>query len=198
MLPDFLKTKEKIQKMLDYTYRQAISGHLGPIAGVPKSILFEGNKSIVNHEDGSVSETKPEEISIKLQINLAEVETMNHEKVLEKIDQFASIMAEKHAKLFYAKVDETVEEAGNVVSADGKPFSMDLFFEVLEKIPRDFDEEGNPSELMCPVNPKLFPSVAKVIEQAKTDPEMDKRINDIMERKREEWRVRESNRKLVG
>ena len=51
---------------------------------------------------------------------------------------------------------------------------------------------------MCPVNPKLFPSIAETISQAKADPANDRRFEAIIERKREEWRVRESNRKLVG
>ena len=60
MLPDFLKTKEKLQKRLDYTLKQAILSHLAPIDDIPESISFEGSKTVTIYEDGSVSETNPQ------------------------------------------------------------------------------------------------------------------------------------------
>ena len=198
MLPDFLKTKEKLEIMLDYSFRQAVLSHLGPVANVPISLSFEGNRTILIRADGSIEEMDPEQATAELQVNYEEFEEMNDAAVLNKIDGAAEEMASQQAKSLYEEVGKAAEQVGNVVSADGKPFSMDLFFEGLEKIDIDFDEDGNPSGLMCPVSPELYPSVVKAVEQAKTDPEMDKRYDAIMERKKEEWRVRESHRKLVG
>ena len=198
MLPDYLKTKEKLKIMIDYELKQAKLLHLGPLANIRETIYFEGNKTVINRDDGSVSEIESEEFSVMLKFEMNEVETMTHEKVLEKIDQMAKELAEKQAKFFYKKIDEYAQEAGNVVSAEGETISIDHFFEVLEKVSRDFDSTGKPDEIVFTASPELFPSIAKVIEEAKSDPEMDKRFNTIMERKREEWRVRENNRKLVG
>ena len=198
MLPDYLKMKEKLEIMIDFYLKQAILLNLGPLADVRETFLFEGSKTVINRDDGSVSEIESEEFSVMLKIEMNEVETMTHEKVLEKIHHIAKEMAKKQAELFYEKISESAEEVGNVVSAEGETISIDHFFEVLEKVSQDFDNTGKPDEIKCAVNPELFPSIAKVIEEAKSDPEMDKRFNAIMERKREEWRVRESNRKLVG
>ena len=198
MFPDFLKVKGRLQKMLDYEMKQAHLSHMGPLADIPKSIIFEGNKTVVIREDGSVEENNLEKVTAELEVQFAEVEGMTPEMVLDKINRTAKEMAEKVKKSAYEQIEKSAEEVGNVVDADGQPFSMDLFFEMLEKIDRDFDEDGNPSLLMCPVNPKLYPSVAKVISQSEGDPEYDKRYKEIIERKREEWRARESNRKLVG
>ncbi len=198
MLPDFLKTKEKLVKILFHIFHQDRLTHLGPIANVPVSLTFEGSKTVLIREDGSVEEKDFKKASAELPIDLSEFENMNDEIVSNKINEVAEEIAGQQVKSFYEVIDKATEEVGNVVSADGQPFSMDMFFEGLEKIDIDFDEEGNPSELMCPVNPKLFPSVKRVIEDAKSDPEIDKRFKAIMERKKEEWRVRESNRKLVG
>ena len=198
MLPDFLKTKEKLRKMLNSEMKTANLRHLGPLANIPVSRMFEGNKSIIVREDGSVSDMNPKPITSELKIDLAKIEGMSHEMILDKINTMAKEMAEKQAKLSYEVIGNTAEEVGNVVDADGETFSMDMFFQALEKIDRDFDEAGNPSELAWAVSPKLFPSIAKIIEQAKIDPEIDKRFKALMERKREEWRVRENNRELVG
>ena len=198
MLPDFPKVKEKLALMLYYIFNQDRLTHLGPIANVPVSLIFEGNKTILIREDGSVEEMDPKKATAELQVNFEEFEEMNDAVVLNKIDGAAEEIAGQQAKSFYEVIGRAAEEVGNVVSADGKSFSMDIFFEGLEKIDIDFDESGNPSGLMCSVSPELFPSIAKVIEKAKNDPEMDKRFDAIMERKKEAWRVRESNRKLVG
>ena len=198
MFPDFLKTKEKLQKMLDYEMQKARLFHMGPLAVVPESTIFEGNKTVVVREDDSIDEENLKSIAVKLEVKFDEVEKMNHEMVLDKINRAAEEMAGKLKTLSFEQIGKAAEEVGNVASAGGKPFSIDLFFEMLEKIHIDFDEAGNPSQLMCPVNPQLFPSIAETISQAKADPANDRRYEAIIERKREEWRVRESNRKLVG
>ena len=198
MFPDFLKTKEKLQTMLYYEMMKAHLTHLEPLADLPVSIIFEGNKTVIIREDGSSEEKNREEIAAELQVKFEEVEKMSHEMVLDKINSVTEEMAGKFKKSFYEGLKKLSDETGNVVSADGKPFSMDLFFEALEKIDIDFDEAGNPSGLAFVAGPKLFPSIAKTISQAEADTENDRRYEAIIERKRAEWRVRESNRKLVG
>ncbi len=198
MLPDYLKTKEKLNIMIDFNLKQAILLHLGPLADIRETICFEGSKTVINRDDGSVSEMNPHEMTAEIEIKLEEMEGMNHEMVLDKINTMAEKMAEKQAKFFYKRIGEFAEEAGNVVSAEGETFSMDIFFEVLEKISRDFDHAGKPDEIRFSASPELFQSISKVFNEAKSDPEIQKRFDAIMEQKREEWRVRESNRKLVG
>ena len=193
MFPDFLKTKEKLEKML-YKMKEARLSHLGPLADVPVSLVFEGSKTVIIRADGSVQEVKPEKTTVELQVESEEVEKMTHEMVLNKMNRAAEEMAEKREKLFFEQIKKLTDEVGNVVSADGKPLSIDLFFEAIEKIDIDFDEEGNPSMLMFVANPKTSPSITKILPQVEADP----RYQAIIERKREEWRARESNRKLVG
>ena len=198
MLPDYPDIKEKLKIMIDYELKRAILFHLGPLANIRETFYFEGSKTVINRDDGSSSEIESEEFSVKVKIDMNEIETMTHDKVLEKINDIAKEMAEKQAKFFYERIGEFAEEAGNVVSADGEQISIDHFFEVLEKVYRDFDNTGKPDEIMVTGSPELFQSIAKIIEEAKTDPKIQQRFDAIMERKKEEWRVRESNRKLVG
>lgn len=194
MLPDFLKTKEKLKRMLDSERKKAELLHLGPIADVPKSMIVEGNKTIVVREDGSCEEIKMEKATSRLEIKWEEVETMTHETIVNKIDDAVKEMAEQIKKSFYETLSEAAEEAGNVTSSDEKPLSVDLILEMLENMRVSFDEEGNPSGLTFAGSPKLRPALTEVISQAEADP----RYQELMERKREEERVRENNRKLVG
>ena len=56
MFPDFLKTKEKLQKMLDGEMQKARLRHMGPLANVRASMIFEGSKTVVVREDNSIDE----------------------------------------------------------------------------------------------------------------------------------------------
>ena len=198
MFPDFLKTKEKLKKMLDQEMEKARLFHMGPLAVVPESRIFEGAKTVVERADDSVDEENLEYITVKIEVKFEEVEKMNHSMVLDKINKATEEMAAKMAKLFYEQLSKSADEVGNVISANGEPFSIDLFFEMIEKMHIDFDEAGNPIQLMSTVSPKLYPSIAKTIAQAKADSGNDRRFQTIIERKREEWRVRENRRELVG
>lgn len=194
MLPDFLKVKARLETMLEYEMELARLSHLGPLAAIRESVVFEGNKTTIIREDGSVEEMGFEEITAELQVNFAEVETMTHEMVLDKINRPAKEIEEKKAKFAYEQIGKAAEDAGNVVSADGQPSSIDLLLEFLEKMEIDFDEAGNSIRSVLVACPKLYPSIVKVMAQVEIDP----RYQELMERKKEEWRVRENNRKLVG
>ena len=198
MLPDFIKVKDKLQKMHAYQMEQAYLSHMGPLANVPVSMIFEGNKTVAVREDGSVEERNLEEVTAELEVRLEEVEKMSPDTAAGKIYGVTEEMVGKLKTSFFNEIGRSAEEVGNVVSAGGELFSIDMYFEMLEKIEIDFDEAGNPGQIICPVNPKLWTSVAKAILKAKGNPEADRRYQAIMERKREEWRARESNRKLVG
>lgn len=198
MLPDFLKTKEKLKKMHAYFLEQSLSFHISPFNRVPTSIIFEGNKTVVVREDGSIEEGRLAENRVEIRVELADVEEMTPDEVFDRINGAAIEMAGMMKKSVYEQIEKSAEEVGNVVDAKGKPFTIGMYFEMLEKMEIDFDEAGYPMLPTCVVSPKLMPSIAKVISQAENDPEINKRFQDIIKEKREEWNVRENNRKLVG
>ena len=134
-----------------------------------------------------------EKAEVKIEIKLEEIEEMTHEKVLDKIDTMAREMAKQVAKTGYEVLDRATEEVGNVVSVDGTP-SLNDFWELFEKMHIDFDEEGQPSGLRLVAHPNMSSALEEIYSQIESHPH----YQEIMERKREEWRVRENNRKLVG
>ena len=194
MLPDFPKTKEKLKKMVISERNKSQLRHMGPFADIPKSNIFEGEKVLFINEDGSCEEVEMEKAEVKIEIKWDEIEEMTHEKVLDKIDTMAREMAGIMAKSAYQIMSEAAEEVGNVTSSDGAPISVDLLLEGIEKMHLSFDEEGQPSGLTFAANSKLSPSFDKAISQLTVDP----RYRTLIERKRKEWSVRESRRKLVG
>ena len=198
MLPDYLKVKKQLQKMLQYRLNHEYLLNMGPLAKIPESMVLEGNKTVLIREDGSVDDRDPEVAITDIKVELSEVERMTPTIVLNKIDKAAREMARQLGKLFYEEIARLADEGNQVVAVDANSFSIDTYFEMLERIEMDFDEAGNPGEIMAPVHPRDFPAIKDALEKAAGDPETDRRYHAIMERRREEFRVRESNRKLVG
>ncbi|MYB02572.1 hypothetical protein F4X90_23260 [Candidatus Poribacteria bacterium] len=193
MLPDFPKTKAKLGKMIRSEMKKAHFRHMGPFADSPKTIIHEGNKVILIRADGSTDEMNMKKTEAVVEIKQEEIEEMTHEKVLDKIDTMARELAKQMAKIGYEVLDRATEEIGNVVSVDG-PLSLNDFWESLEKMHIDFDEEGQPSGLRLVAHPKMSSTLEGIYSQIESHPH----YQEIMERKREEWRVRENNRALVG
>ena len=193
MLPDFPKTKAKLGKMIRSEMKKACFRHMGAFAHVPKSNIFEGKKVILIRDDGSTDELNMKKAQGVVECKWEEIDKMTHEKVLDKIDTMAREMAKQMAKIGYEAMDRATEEVGNVVSVDGE-LSLDHFWELFEKIHIDFDEEGQPRGLRLVAHPNMSSSLEKIYSQIESHP----RYQEIMVRKREEWRVRENNRALVG
>jgi hypothetical protein len=60
-----------------------------------------------------------------------------------------------------------------------------------------FDEQGNPRLPTLHIGPDLEASASQVLEEASKDPSAQARLNEIIERKREEWNAEQDRRKLV-
>ena len=80
MLPDFLKTKEKLNKMLNSEMKKAQFRHMGPFADTLKSNIFEGDEVILIRADGSREGVEMKKAEVKIEIKLEEVEEMTHER----------------------------------------------------------------------------------------------------------------------
>ena len=200
MLLDFPKIKEKLQKIYTLRMKSHSPFYSGPLSESPKIMIFEGDKYVIVREDGSVEESEFEEMKAKIEIDpdLENIEEITPEQILKKLDDAANELAIQQSKLFYNRIDEATRKAGTSFSADGKPFCIEHFFEMLDKISIDFDENGKPIMPSINIGKDMEESVRNVISESGKDPQNKKRFDDIIERKKEEWRVRKSNRKLVG
>ena len=95
--------------MLDYQMRRAHLSHMGPLANIPVSMVFEGSKTVLIREDGSVEEQSSEIAIADIEVKSTEVEEMRPEMVLDKVDNAAQKIAEQQARTFYRQLDKSAE-----------------------------------------------------------------------------------------
>lgn len=179
----------------DYLQRSTLA-KAGFFGEIPRTILHEGNG--LEYEGELNEETKLEEISGTATILPEELKKDGKTALKKALDGAAEEIAKKQAGMVLKELNESTAKSGNVVDGGGKPLSFELVMKAMKKIVIDFDGEGNPRLSTLLVHPSQRPRIEKMIEDMRTDQDKQKQWEDLLREKREEWRGREADRKLVG
>jgi hypothetical protein len=198
MLPDLPSLKRDIKKVLDAYLQKQMNLRTGFIAELPKHVFHEGSRMRVVQADGSVDESDLKQVSAEMSLNLKDVPQLTLQQRISKLNEIAEQMASQISKHMFGTLNEVLGKAGQAVNHHGKPLDAEAIFSALESIQMDFDESGKHHELIMVMPPALASKAVKVFEQIDSDPVLRKRHEEIMTRKRMEWRDREASRKLVG
>jgi hypothetical protein len=196
MLPDFPSLKFEIFHYIQEKI-QTLSRQKGLSSLIEPAILHEGDRFTIYREDGT-KETKYLKTSVaSVKMTVEDIQSKDLEILSKNVDKLASQVSEKNEKMVLDNLNEITEAYGNSIDAQGRPFTVDLYLEGIEKIQLNFDEEGNwePPTLIVP--PTMLSLVREELKKLNDDPELQYRFNELLNRKREEWLVQENNRKLV-
>jgi hypothetical protein len=197
MLPDFPKVKALIGKRYLKRFHDTHSHVLGPFMDMPQSPVHEGHRVALIREDGTVEEMKWKTLKVSENIKLDEVENWTEEQIYAHYERMAEQMAFQQKKMTYEEIDKAVKSVGNEVSLNGPP-SAEGMLKTYEKMWIEFQEDGKHVPLTLVCSPEAQPQFEKAIQQLESDPAMRKRFEELIQRKGNEWRERESARKLVG
>jgi hypothetical protein len=198
MIPDFPVLKEELNRAITCFMRERFKFHRGPLSDVPQGRVFEGRRNVIVRPDGSEDETKMREISAETRFAADDMRELHLPKLLEKLDAMVQEMAATQARHFYETMSEGVQKVGNTVDGGGQRFTAELFLQAMEKILIDFNADGSPEMPTVHISPNQTDDVKRMIERFESEPDLKKRFDTIMTKKREEWRAREADRKLVG
>lgn len=203
MLPSFDITQKKIYESLLRSIEYFSDSEL--MRAIPKTILQEGNSSILEKDNGEIEETEINTIAQDLIINNDELKIVLYIDlisayffVLNKIKTLSEKIAEKKFKYTIETIDKAVEKVGNVTNMKGKEFQPDDLFNMLKKLWIEFDENLNPifpTFVGGKEAVEQFKNVLKLIEDI---PEYSQELKEILTLKRREFFDREANRRLVG
>lgn len=193
MLPDFPQSKKEIRKKLVLLTEQLAREKAPLLAGIKSFMQHEGKTHSYDRIRAEPVSEGFEEIAIPVTIQVSEMPDLVGEKLRVKIEALADEIARKRMEMFNRKFTEVTKEIGNALDAKGAPFSQEMFFEMLEKIDMDFGPDGQPTVRMHTSTQGLI----EVYEKWQEDPAFKIRYDELLNRKRDAWRDRESYRKLV-
>jgi hypothetical protein len=197
MLPDFPQLKTDLHQRLLFILRSEIAARGGIVSQIGVVSKHEGDKWTFDTVDGDVKEIQPKTIAATVEVPIIPKPSFGLEDMVEKIKEMAQSMAEQQTKMLFSSVSEAVEEVGNVVDAKGQRLSAELILQMLETVQIDFDERGNPRLPTLVLNPVQTERLKEQLQRIETEPELRKKRQEIINRQREDWYDRESNRKLV-
>lgn len=92
-------------------------------------------------------------VTTTMQLPFDALEAGDANRLIDTLVNAAKEMKSEMTRRTFAQMDAIAEEHGMVVDARGRPFSADLFVEMLEKIEIDFDESGKAILPACVVHP---------------------------------------------
>jgi hypothetical protein len=198
MLPDLPKLKLELQSIFHLYLRNQINLRLGVFNQSPRHIIHEGKEMRTSRADGSVVETELKSASTEMTIKHEEIPTLSFDERVRRLNLLAEDMARQMSEHFFGTLKDDLEKSGQVVDRKGKPLDAEAIFEMIEKIQFDFDGVDETHNISIVIPPNLQQRMKEVMMQIETDPSLRKRHDEIMAKKRMEWRDREAARKLVG
>lgn len=196
MLPDYPETKRLFAKFFQ-NYMRVRARQISPFGMIQTRLLHEGRSMKVTRADKSESQSDTVQLSTQMEISYAEVENLTLETVIKKYDEVVLDMVRKQADFVRERLGEEIP-ATQAVDGRGRKFGPQILFEVLEKMQIEFYADGRPHEIHVEgplFTPEKLDAIFKEIDNS---PELSKKFQDLLNQKREDWRVREADRKLVG
>lgn len=164
---------------------------------MPQSPVHEGHRLALIREDGTFDEMEWKKVEASETINPDEVENWTEQQIYAHYERLGARMAFQQKKMTLEEINKAVKSVGNEVSLNGPP-SADGILKLYEKIWIEFQDDGKHVPLTLVCSPEAKSQFEKAFQQLESDPEMRKRFEELMQRKRDDWRERESARKLVG
>jgi hypothetical protein len=199
MLPDFIRVKRNLNRNLAKWVQLQIPLVAPLLAGIATFRQHEGKQAKITRTDKSEGKIEYHQSSFEFAMTSEEMRFSTLPAIQEKLLELAKRVGSVQEKQLLEMATKGANSSGNVVHT-GPNFTPDNLLELIRRVPEDFDSrtlerEGGPVFVLHP------DTAAKVLPQAKEwekDPEFKAKLDAIMERKREEWRDREADRKLVS
>lgn len=197
MLPDFPREKRELSKLLMKIFTNSAFGEMGPFEGMPSMTQHEGRQSSYSTVDGVIKQQDYQATAVEYQVLYSDIPNMTLQDVVALIQQKGKEMGGQMSQYFFKVFTQTVDEVGNNFDAKGRPLSIELLHETLEKLEIPFDEDGNPSLPKLIVSPSMGPRIEEMQKNEKEKPEYKEKYAEIMARKKKEWDEKQNSRKLV-
>lgn len=202
VLPDFPRSRKELAEKLRLHMRLHVQGK-SPFAALGRQITqHEGSnftyEQIIDEGKQIVRESM-EVMAAPVTLRLDEIPDLVGEKLRQQLDALADEIARQTSQLGYRKLDEATRLAGTAVDAGGQPLSQDLFLKGEEARDWDFDPQtgkANP-DMVYLAHPVMAERMHTLWQEWEKDKSFMKRLDELKAKKYEEWRDRESRRKLV-
>ncbi len=174
---------------------QQLAKSKSPLLGMVKThVQFEGNQSTILRHDDSIGRYPLSPVTADIKFEALKLKDYDNAHYANCIDHIAEQFARGFSGVAYKTLDKDISAAGNKLDAGGKPFDENMLLEMYNKLDHTFDGEGNWQPQVLLTGQKLFDQIAGKVPSE----DFKKKLEKILQKKRDEFNLREADRKLVG
>lgn len=159
--------------------------------------IHEGDRYVMVRQDGSSDSRSFTPIEATAEITTEAIRKAGFQAIHRAKEQLADQLRASAGKMMIEIVKQATDETGNTVDAEGRPPTAELLLDTLDQMELSFESDGTWRPPQFVGHESLADRFASEIARLETHPALKARLNALVERQREEWRVREANRKLV-
>jgi hypothetical protein len=191
MLPDFIDIKKKV------TAKYA--ANIGPAQGsMPSKAsrlqLHEGDRATYIRRDGK---------AIEIALTAHQYQAVLHDDMargggLNAVNEIVRQLSDQITRDMTEKMRDDIARECATVGTPGQPITPDVILQLYEKIETDFDSNGEwirPNDIDA--SPAVESQIRHQMMRIEQEPDLRRRLEDLIAVKRAKWRDREANRKLV-
>jgi hypothetical protein len=191
MLPDFPKTRSELEAMVVSQIKLRANEIFVVTKLIQEFTQHEGRQHQLPGPTGEFQKSEYESVGAEVLLKPEAVRDTNTAGLAQYMEGIASDLAKKHSEAFYRVLDKSLEQGHNSVGRlQGLP-TQEEALELVEKI------DWSPNAVFV-AHPDMAKQMGALWEDWKRDRTFMKKHEEIQARKKEEFRARESNRKLVS
>lgn len=197
MLPDYPEFKKECVEIVRERLVKVRDDCVSPFGPNKEAANhFEGDKFEVIRADGTGEPEPYTRVEENFFFKNAELEKLTLEQLLNKYSELGESMGRQQFGIMLNAISNAVQGTPNDVKTSEQDL-VEQIFTSLERIELDFDAEGQPSKLQTIAAPGMAERLREAHEKIENNPELKKRYDELINKKREEFRDREAARKLV-
>ena len=200
MLPDFPKSRKELSEKLRLHLRLRVQS-TSPWAALGREFTQHEGRAFsyeqIIDESKRIVETGFEEMVVPIRVEFKDIPDLVGEALFRRLDELADNIAEQTSRLGQRRLTEATQLAGTAIDAGGQPFTQELFLQSESARDWEFDHLTGQQEGVYIAHPHTADRMHSLWQEWEKDSAFMKRVAELKARKYEEWRDRESRRKLV-
>jgi hypothetical protein len=200
MLPDFAKFRHELDGYTMLKLHAMVQQKEPILAEIRGITQHEGDVIAYDQltSDGVKIVTEGfKESRVHFETKVEDVPTLNGTSLDTKLSGIAEDIARDLSGSLRGTLNTATREAGTFFDAGGSPLSKDHYLELLERMEINFDSKTGRPDLVFWAGQAMVETMQHDWDEWKQDRDFVRKYNDLLSRKREDWRDRESRRKLV-
>jgi|ERR1700709_1203788 hypothetical protein len=196
MLPRIAKLDEDFKAAIT-AYIQRRSRRSPMLSQIAMHVIHEGRSNTISRSATETETTKMFEASAATTMSFDEIEAVDSDYVIRKANEIADQFEKQFSQHFFQTLDDVTAQTGFRHDARGQPLTNEAVMEAFSMVHINFEKSPN-GDISIITSPQMADTLQKLQSEFDHNPDLKRRWNSMMEKKRDEFRTREINRNLAG